>query len=182
MNYEKYKKMIYSRAWYYTKKYNCIDHIEDIIAQGNFIYSHALTKYKPNKGSFSTYLFWRLNKLKDYIEKYILHPPMIQIEKITIKENSFEKFKIILEFYDIANTELSNEARMVMDYILQGWVGRKPGYNTVKRWFCKYYNYPVKIIDAAWNEIKEFWKNYNISGDTVLKIYNISIRGKTEIC
>lgn len=70
VEFKKYEKLIYKRAWHYALRYNL--NVGDIIGEGYIIYRKAVKDFEPSWGvSFSTYLFQRLRALTDYCLKEI---------------------------------------------------------------------------------------------------------------
>ena len=66
MQYNSYKRLIAKRAWAWTQRTGL--EFEELVAEGNLIFVQASNSYDPEKGMFSTYLWWQLeNRYKAMI-------------------------------------------------------------------------------------------------------------------
>ena len=175
MNYKTYKNLIRKQAWEVAKQYHY--DFDELLSEGNLIYVEAQKRYNKNKSKFSTYLTADLNyRLVIYIKKHkkesisindYLEEDKLDVNKIkTIMENkiySEDKIISIMEFYDTAINELSNNAREILYCIISSDSGRKPAYRSVLKYYHYYLGWKRKQIEAAWNEIRKWWTNYEQS-------------------
>ncbi len=157
--------MIQSRAWYWHKKTGT--DIQDLIAAGNLAFAIAIKKYNPNKGAFSTLLWYKLNNhIGDYAKwqgarRSAGKSPInakIYAEYCTVNtptpENSF-RFKTLIE-------SLSEEAKEIIKIIfncpdeLLDLVKKKEKVKITKKAIKAYLieqAMPSFIIDSAFSEI-----------------------------
>ena len=175
MNYKNYKNLIRKQAWAIAKKHHY--DFEELYSEGCLIFVEAQKRYKRNKGKFSTYLYIDLNyRLENYIKKnkkdYVsidiyLEEDKLDVNKIDeimknkIYSDDMEKVQSIIEFYDNAMCDLSNNALEILDCIITTYYGRKPTYSSVVKYFKYFLGWRNKQIALAWNEIRKWWGNYN---------------------
>jgi len=148
-----YKNMIRKVSFYFSNKYKV--EYEDVEAQAYLIFCETLEKYDNTKSSFSTYLYTRLN---GYLNLYLKKNINNDYEYIDEgKDKIFDKFCKILEFYDQINTELSEDVKKVLDYILNNQRRKKASKYSTINYFTEKYNWTQSRVIRAWEKIKIWW-------------------------
>jgi hypothetical protein len=156
LDYKLYEKLIYSRAWYYTRKFGF--NFNDAKSEGNLIFCESILSYTKDKGKFSTHLWWNLCKIPQRLKK----GKSVKSTPVSYIENEFpliyDKRFNIDDYKDFAKTEISEEAYDILRYVIDyEWKEKKytknPNYIKLKKKF----GYGKKKFDKIWNELKEFF-------------------------
>lgn len=183
----KYQPMIRKAAWKASKLWGI--EYQDMEAQGYLIYTETLERYNSDKSKFSTFLYSRLRTLNDYGKRlnrinnynqigYVETPNMAPDSMKDFNswmENailwfdsgepflSYDDFVEKLEFYDSAASDLSDKAKMILDYILSS-SEEKYSFHSVKNYFRVTYKWPTCVIKKLWSEIQEWWNTFLVNG------------------
>jgi hypothetical protein len=154
---DKYKHMIYKVSWKIAKKMNV--EYDEAKSQAYLIFCESIKTYDKNKSSFSTYLFQRLyGYLTAYFNKNKL---FLYNEHDKFEDCAFEKFCKVIEFYDrVSSKELTEDAKIIIDFILDKTFKKISIYDTAK-YFNLFYNWTYQRCIHAWNEIKRWWEKNN---------------------
>lgn len=172
INYRTYKNLIRKKAWQMAEKYNY--DFDELFSEGCLIFTKSLQTYKKQKARFSTYLYSNLYYgLMDYIKynnhknesyDYYFDEQNLDASKIqTIMKGelySKDRMQEILDFYDSAAQELSDNAKEILAWIIEAGDWRRPTYNSVRRYFYHRLGWKHGAIKRAWNEIRKWWSNY----------------------
>jgi hypothetical protein len=160
IEFDKYVKMIRSRAWYYAKSYG-MDYA-DIEEQGFLIYCISLRDYQKNKASFSTFLYRNLSgRLNDYCQQ------KMEIECLDDFDVPFEKFVDLWEaresrpkdqFLQYARDYLTPLTFTVLEWLLDDRLERfKRRTNPSLVSIAKVLSIQVETLEIAWKELSDFW-------------------------
>ena len=172
IKYRTYKNLIRKLSWKIAKEYK-YDY-EELFSEACFIFVKIQKNYLSKKASFSTYLYKNIYfGLKDYVKKnmqrtesYDEYMERIENSGIVMKNKLYEdmsRVESIIEFYDNAVNELSNNAQQILKVILRPEPNRIPRYHSVQKYFKYFLGWKNKQIESAWDEIKNWWKNYQPS-------------------
>ena len=155
VKFDDYVSMIRKKAHDYSKAYN-VDY-EEVEAEGFAIYCECVKSHNPSKGSFSTYLWSELRRLRYFCIKYVNDMGgELSEEAIDYIESPYNNvtFKDILED---ASYHLSERAMEMFKWILERKWERKgvrlpsPHRAELELGFSR------GEAKAVWNEIKEYW-------------------------
>ena len=175
INYRTYKNLIRKHAWRLSKKYNY--DFDELYSEGCLIFTQTIKKYNEQKAKFSTYLYKSLYfGLRDYIKKnktqnesyeHYFDEHNLDIAKIqTIMKGelySKDLMQDVLDFYDCAAQELSENAQQVLRWMIEASEWKRPTYNSVRRFFYHRLGWKHGMIKQSWNEIKKWWAGYNLT-------------------
>ena len=156
-HFEKYQKLIQKQAWKYAKKWG-VDY-DDMVSEGYLIYCQTLKSWKPEKGSFTTHLYFALMNLntygKDmYRQEHVrdnLNPLDFIINDVHYDSDWLNEFK----------KELSVPAYNLLLWILSyEWHGKMKKIKklpTISQ-SAKHFNSTSFKIKKYWEELKEVWR------------------------
>lgn len=155
-DYKLYEKLVYSRAWYYSKKFK-LD-FDDAKSEGNLIFCESLLTYNKDKGKFSTHLWWNLSKIPQRLNKNIENITS-SIDDIERKDVVYPKHFNLNDFKEYAITEISPEAYKILNYCISyEWKEKKytknPNYVKLKKKF----GYKKREFDKIWLELQNFFR------------------------
>lgn len=159
LDYKLYEKLVYSRAWYYSKKFGF--NFDETKSEGNLIFCESILSYTKEKGKFSTYLWWNLCKIPQRLKKgksVRTIPVSFLKDEFPLINNTYNKNFSVNDYKDFAKTEISEEAYNILKYVIDyEWKEKKytknPNYIKLKKKF----GYGKKKFDKIWNELKEFF-------------------------
>jgi len=163
MMYEKYKKMVYKQALKVAQTYylqNLELSFQELCSDGFLIFFEVLDRYDETKGSFSTFLGWSLKGIADLHfreNKDVVHFDYGDATLIEENTSLFDTFLKTLEFYDCLNTELSEEAQKVLDYIISN-PDKRHTQNSIRNYFRAEYSWAIKKVEAAFAELQGWWR------------------------
>jgi len=169
--FNKYKKLIWQKCHYYSKKYH-VDY-DEVESQAYFIFTIALQKYNPSISKFSTFLVSELQWLQNFCQR------QNKLETEFSEEIDFDSFQAReeggLENFVKVQSRIESELSLsplaleIVQYILYGdWEKeeylireRKPtkaNFSIIERYFTKlgHTSYSLK---KAWKEIFIWWNS-----------------------
>lgn len=160
LDYKVYEKLVYSRAWYYSKKFGF--NFNETKSEGNLIFCESILSYTKEKGKFSTYLWWNLCKIPQRLRKgkSVKSTPVSYLkDEFPVMNGTYDKKFSIESYINFAKTEISPEAYKILEYIISyEWKEKKytknPNYIKLKKKF----GYNKKKFDKIWEELLNFWK------------------------
>jgi len=156
--YEKYKNMVCKVSYEISRKYKI--EYEEVEAQGFYLFVKALNKWEKEKSSFSTYLFMTLKDLHKYCLKNHFFVNWDDRNFDNLPSDITDRFFKILEFYDSAATELSEEAQNILGFILSFGGKKKPTIHGAFKYFHGLYNWSRKKVVKFWKEVEIWWLSY----------------------
>jgi len=166
-DFKKYQAWIKKQAWKISKKYS-LDY-QDVESQGYLIYVETIKKHIPEKGSFFTFLYHRMQHLNTYGKKQCsLRLKLLWVENFDFLI-TYDEFISRLELYDTIATELSSNAQLILKYLFSS--GKKKYSRTaVKHYFKENYQWKPKKFNSVWEELTVWWdifahskiKNYGV--------------------
>jgi RNA polymerase sigma factor (sigma-70 family) len=159
--FRKYMNLIRKYAWKFVKRcrLQTVD-FEELLSNGYLIFLRVLENYDETKGAFSTYLYANLLGMIElwYREnKDVIHFKYDDDLLLRCRSTSFEEFSRTLEFYDAVATELSADAQVVLQYILQS-PEKKHSENSLLDYFHKQLKWPVKRVLLTLSELRRWWQ------------------------
>lgn len=157
IDFHTYKNLIRRFAWKYAKCYR-LDY-QELESEGFLIFVEAIKKFDYKYSSFSTFLYIRL---KGYLQNFCEKEIRVRknIKKLYNEYNYNIRFKKMIEKIELYNSierELSEDSKKVLNYIFSGIT--KQSYNSIS----KLVNWKPKRLKKSLEEIKKWWKNYNIA-------------------
>lgn len=152
-------------AYRLSKKYKM--EYDEIQSKVYLKFCEIIDKYDKNRSQIYTFLKNQLqninNELKSEInKKNNFHDVSIEILEYSNVEEYKNRFIKIIEFYESYRTELSERAKIILEYILDapiGGVNRKPSKYSVQKYCCKLLGWKSKIFEKVWEEIRIWWNN-----------------------
>lgn len=163
--YLQYRNMVYKRARAFSRKWRMP--FEDLECRGWEIFMNTLQKFDECRGcDFGTYLWAKLRALDDYAESQAnrAHHEILAGDDWDFSSQLYESFVRRLEFYDCAATELSSNARMVLNYILeQGekvylWPKDSVG---ARKALSQAFGCTCKAVEDGWAELRDWWRQFD---------------------
>ncbi len=154
-HFEKYQKLIQKQAWKYSKKWNV--EYDEMEAEGYMIYCQALKSWNPDKGSFTTHLYFALMNLNTFGRE------MYQQDHIrdNLDEGSVTDINYNPDLLDELKKELSDPAYNLLLWILSyEWYGnqkRNRKVPTLNQSAIHFNSTPFKI-KKYWEELKNVWR------------------------
>ena len=155
IKFDDYVSMIRSRAHKYSRTFG-VDY-DEVEGEGFVIYCEAVKSYEPSKGSFSTYLWSELRRLRYFCIKYNNETGgHLSDEAMEYMESRYEK-PTFAEVLEDASCHLSEKAMCMFKWILE------------RKWERKGVRLPsphraevelgLSRGDAknCWSEIKDYW-------------------------
>ena len=169
--FDKYKKLIQERAWYYSKKWG-VDY-DEMEAEGFYIYVKTLNSYDPSKGKFSVYLYFNLRELnnfgKDEFRKSGKH--LTKQDKIELNEKKCSYEINIEEFLKVSRDSLSDVAYRLLEWILSFKWADKRSKPTITS-SARYFKISRFCMVRYWEELKRWWNDKGQELLDSLKIEN----------
>ena len=159
--FEKYKNLIREQAWRYTKKWNA--DYKEVEQESFLIFVKASKKFdEKRKISFSTYLVHSLRELDNILEKEMEEKDgRILFGNLDYTPTEvFSQFEKVIDLHDSIETELSEDAQLMLSSILEGKVKQTPNLHAVKHFFKVFFNWLPSRIEKAWREIERWWLCY----------------------
>ena len=105
IEYEKYKRLIYKRAWIWARKTGM--DVEELIAEGNLVFAIKVKEYDEEKSCFSTFLYRSLElhflNLFNY-QKTRRHNAVDGVEFLPAKNNTGDNV-ILMDFLEKKSSE-----------------------------------------------------------------------------
>ena len=169
--YLKYRNMVYKRARVFSRKWAVP--VEDMQNKGWEIFLKTLERFDECRGcDFGTYLYARLRALDDFGEAQARtrDREVLIGDAWDFSSTLYDSFVRRLEFYDSVSTELSSDARLVLDYILAQ--GEKVYFCHVSDYFRETIGCTKQRMEDAWAELKAWWIRFDTgSFPTVTPVY-----------
>jgi hypothetical protein len=161
--FKQYKNMILKYAYFVSMKWNVP--YDEMCSQGNEIFVKALNKF-DGRASFSTYLYSKLISLNDYGEKQLrLLSGINFVEEFPDIFNnhsvfgvSYVDFEKRFVLFDSIATELSEDARVVIDYMLSN-IDKKHSRHSVWMTLRDAYGWSLGKVKDIWQEIEAWWRS-----------------------
>jgi hypothetical protein len=161
--FDDYIDLIRNRVHYYSAKWGVP--YDELESQGFLIYVEALSRWRPETASFSTFLWWRLNTLKDYCKTYRRQTQSGELseemESLMPARQSFLGIEGILK---AAAESISFDAQQLLGWILKRrWEKPYVYYPTLpaaKRVFSYECGWNKERVEIAWNVVESFWLEY----------------------
>ena len=163
--YEDYQRMIYSKAWQWVRRNPNLE-FDELVGWGNLAYAEAVKSWDPDKGKFSTHLWWQLRHRLG-----CLNSEVIEYDNATTDLD--ESFQVAdpsssddsISFWSAIHG-LSREAEEVINLIL-GTSGELCDFTmrSIKvtqgnlRKYLRSLSWPARKIDTAITEVKEMLKS-----------------------
>ena len=158
----KHRNQIRKAAWGVARTFRFDP--QETISDGYFLFLTALEKYDPSYGvTFSTFLHQHLRGIADLHfreNKDIIHFDYTDMELPTTPALSFTTFQKELEFHECVETELSEDAREVLAYILAN-PEKRHTQNSILNHFHGLKAWKVKQAEEAFGEIQTWWACFN---------------------
>lgn len=191
---DQYDKLIHKMAWKYGDKWDIEE--SDMYAEGLYIFVLSLALYDISKKcKFITYLYNRLrSKLDKYGKReqnYRYKQPLMSFTLVDdsllgctnidlnrdiadwhnhkeLSGNWYELFIKNLEYCETITTELSRDARNVLELILQSLenvtYNRRPSLSGAVKHFQLFNDWAPARTSKAWMEVKKWWLDFNMKG------------------
>jgi hypothetical protein len=158
----KYRKMVLKMAYHYSRSWRVP--YDEMEGQGWEIFVETIKLFDENKeAEFGTYLYWRLRKLNDYGKKqgnkniFIIQD--IDVENISSRVQ--ELFMRKLEFYDSIRSDLSEQAQLILDYILNADNYKEKTPSQIRDVFYSK-GFSKTYIRKIWKELRDWWRNFYV--------------------
>jgi hypothetical protein len=87
------------------------------------------------------------SKIKTVMEKKLYNDDMLKVQEI-------------MGFYEEASRELTDNAEEILNYILDGYYGRKITFHSIQRYFKNLVGWRASEVKHAWDELFDWWKNF----------------------
>lgn len=150
--------MLRKFAWRASKKWKI--EYNEAESQAFEIFMETVSKF-DGRCLFSTYLFHRLRKL-DTVNNLINRKVKYNVEFVDHDDNLFNVFEKRLEFYDSIETELTEDAKEILNWILNCEDKKRPCYDKTEKHYKEKGWIPSRIR-KAWMEIKSWWQENNFA-------------------
>lgn len=160
--FHKYRNMIRKKAWKVAKAYylqNLELTFKELCSDGYLIFLQTLEMYDETQGSFSTYLSERLKGIADLHFRENKDITKMDYDSFALEEfdaTSFDAFQQTLELQQCADTELSEDAQKVLDYIISN-PDKRHTENSIRTYFRQNFNWSVKKAEMSFAELQRWW-------------------------
>lgn len=160
-----YNRLIHKMTWRYSNKWNVEE--SEMYAEGLYIFVLTLNRFEERKSQFITYLHHRLEgKLDKYGSRESEQTHRCLPCDRELPSGWHDLFVRGLEFYESASTELSEDAKEVLGVILRSLEDTypcKPCLHGMIEHFQSSLEWPSARTKRAWNRVKDWWKEFNLS-------------------